>query len=304
MEKNLLARINHHMEDFSKGQKKIANYLLEHYEKSVYLTAAKLSDVVGVSESTVVRFAIELGYDGYPRFQKALEEIVKSELTPRQRMELTAERTQNKNKHPLRIIMERDADRIHKTLNEVNYDEFDNVVKQMTKAKKIYILAGRSSSALGSFMYFYLNLMLFDVEFVEIGSKAEIFEQLIKGGTDSLCFCISFPRYSRRTIQGLEYAKSIGMTTISLTDSSLAPVAKLSDYMLLAKSDMISVVDSLVGPMTIINGLLVALSLNNKEEILKNFDKLEELWNKHNIYETAYYIREAHLEGSLNKKNK
>lgn len=293
MDKNLLARINEHSDHFSKGQRKIANYLTEHFERSVYLTAAKLSEIVGVSESTVVRFAIELGYDGYPSFQKALEEIVKSELTPRQRMELTAEKINKKNKHPLKVIMERDADRIHKTLTEVNFHDFDKVVEAMSVAKKIYILAGRSSSALGNFMYFYLNLMKFDVEFVETGSKSEIFEQLIKGDKNSLCFCISFPRYSKRTIQGIEYAKRLGMATVSLTDSGLAPVGKYSDYSLLAKSDMISVVDSLVGPMTIINGLLVALSLANKEEILQNFDDLERLWKEHNIYETSYYSKQV-----------
>lgn len=299
MEKNLLARINEHSENFSKGQKKIANYLMEHFERSVYLTAAKLSEIVGVSESTVVRFAIELGYDGYPSFQKALEEIVKSELTPRQRMELTAEKIDEKNKHPLKVIMERDADRIHRTIAEVNLEEFDKVIEAMSNAKKIYILAGRSSAALGSFMYFYLNLMRFDVEFVETGSKAEIFEQLIKGNENSICFCISFPRYSKRTIQGVEYAKKIGMVTASLTDSALAPVGKFSDYSLLAKSDMISVVDSLVGPMTIINGLLVALSLKNKEAILKNFDDLERLWKEHNIYETSYYSKQLNTEKIL-----
>ncbi len=292
MNKNLLFRINENMNKFSKGQRKIATYLIQHYEKSVYLTASKLSEVVGVSESTVVRFAIELGYEGYPEFQKALEEIVKSELTPRQRMELTAEKVSKKNKHPLQVIMERDAGRIYKTLNEVDYECFDLAVEKLTEARKIYIIAGRSSSALGSFMYFYLNLMLFDVEQVEVGSKSEIFEQLMSGTSEDACVCISFPRYTKRTIQGIEFAKSKGIKTISITDSELAPVAKYSDHILLSKSDMISVVDSLVSPMSIINGLLVALSLRNKEKILENFDALETLWKEHDVYETAYYTRE------------
>ncbi len=292
MKKNLLIRIKENMNGFSKGQKKIANYLIQHYEKSVYLTASKLSEVVGVSESTVVRFAIELGYEGYPEFQKALEEIVKSELTPRQRMELTAEKVDKKNKHPLKVIMERDASRIYKTLNEVDYEEFDLAVEKLASARKIYIIAGRSSSALGSFIYFYLNLMLFDVEQVEVGSKSEIFERLMSGNSSDACICISFPRYTKRTIEGIEFAKKQDITTISITDSTLAPVAKFSDHVLLSKSDMISVVDSLVAPMSIINGLLVALSLRNKEKILENFDTLETLWKKFDVYETAYYTRE------------
>lgn len=293
MKKNLLVRIDENAKNFSKGQKKIADYLMKNYEKSVYLTASRLAEVIGVSESTVVRFAIELGYDGYPEFQKALEEIVKSELTPRQRMEVTTEKLTKNDKHPLRVMMEHDASRISKTLANIDFDEFDRVVEKMANARKIYIIAGRSSSSLGIFMYFYLNMMTFPVQYVEISGKAEIFEQLLHANEEDVCIALSFPRYAKRTIDGISFAKSRGVTTISITDSTLAPVAKYSDHILISKSDMIAVVDSLVSPLSIINGLLVSLSLAKKDAILDNFDILEDQWRLHNTYETEYYVKEA-----------
>ncbi len=293
MNKNLLVRIDENMQNFSKGQRKISEYLLKNYEKSLYLTAAKLAEVIGVSESTVVRFAIELNYEGYPEFQKALEEIVKSELTPRQRMEVTAEKLSKNGKHPLRVMMEHDSSRIAKTLATIDFDEFDTVVDKIANARKIYIIAGRSSTALGDFLYFYLNMMSFRVEYVQVNSKAEIFEQLVHATDEDVCICMSFPRYAKRTIDGMAFAKSRNVTTVAITDSKIAPVTKYCDHVLLSKSDMIAVIDSLVSPLSIINGLLVSLSLVKQEKVLENFDMLEKQWRIHDTYETEYYIKEV-----------
>ncbi len=293
MNKNLLIRIDENMQNFSKGQRKISEYLLKNYEKSLYLTAAKLAEVIGVSESTVVRFAIELEYDGYPEFQKALEEIVKSELTPRQRFEVTAEKLNRTDKHPLRIMMEHDAVRISKTLANIDFDEFDRVVEKIAHARKIYVIASRSSTALADFLFFYLNMMAFPVQYVEVGSRAEIFEQLIHATDEDVCICISFPRYAKRTIDGMAFAKSRNVTTVAITDSKIAPVTKYCDHVLISKSDMIAVIDSLVSPLSIINGLLVSLSLLKKDSVLENFDILEKQWRIHDTYETEYYIKEV-----------
>ncbi len=301
MNKNLLVRIDENMQNFSKGQRKISEYLLKNYEKSLYLTAAKLAEVIGVSESTVVRFAIELDYDGYPEFQKALEEIVKSELTPRQRMEVTSEKITKGGKHPLRVMMEHDASRISKTLATMDFDEFDTVVEKIANARKIYVIAGRSSTALGDFLYFYLNMMAFPVQYVQIDSKAEIFEQLVHANEEDVCICMSFPRYAKRTIDGMSFAKSRNVTTVAITDSKIAPVTKYCDHVLLSKSDMIAVIDSLVSPLSIINGLLVSLSLYSKDAVLENFDILEKQWRIHDTYETEYYIKE--VKKDLGKKD-
>ncbi len=281
------------MQSFSKGQRKISEYLLKNYEKSLYLTAAKLAEVIGVSESTVVRFAIELEYAGYPEFQKALEEIVKSELTPRQRMEVTSEKLLKNDKHPLRVMMEHDSSRISKTLAAMDFDEFDTVVEKIANARKIYIIAGRSSTALGDFLYFYLNMMSFPVQYVQIDSKAEIFEQLVRATDEDVCICMSFPRYAKRTIDGVAFAKSRNVTTVAITDSKISPVTKYCDHVLLSKSDMIAVIDSLVSPLSIINGLLVSLALLKKDDVLENFDSLEKQWKVHGTYETEYYIKEV-----------
>ncbi len=293
MNKNLLVRIDENMQNFSKGQRKISEYLLKNYEKSLYLTAAKLAEVIGVSESTVVRFAIELEYEGYPEFQKALEEIVKSELTPRQRMEVTSEKLSKNDKHPLRVMMEHDSSRIAKTLAGIDFDEFDEVVEKIANARKIYVIAARSSTALGDFLYFYLNMMSFPVQYVQVDSKAEIFEQLVHATEEDVCISVSFPRYAKRTIDGVAFAKSRNVTTIAITDSKIAPIAKYCDHVLLSKSDMIAVIDSLVSPLSIINGLLVSLSLLKKDAVLANFDILEKQWRVYDTYETEYYIKEV-----------
>ena len=175
---DLLSMLHNKMPELSKGQKRIANFLIEHYDKAVYLTASKLGEIAGVSESTVVRFAIELGYDGYPKLQRAVEELVKNKLTASQRMEVSYDRMQKEDKHILKAILEGDEDRIHSTLNDIDTDEFDKAIEYILKAKRIYIVGGRSASALSNFLSFYLNLMLDNVINASSSTTTETFEQI------------------------------------------------------------------------------------------------------------------------------
>lgn len=281
---DLLTTIQNRLQELSKGQKRIANFLLEHYDQAVYLTAAKLGEIAGVSESTVVRFAIELGFDGYPKLQRALEELVKNRLTASQRMRVSYDRMFKTNKSVLESVLESDAERIHATLNDINADDFDRAVNALLKAKKIYVVGGRSSAALSSFMSFYLNLMVDNVVNVNSATATEIFEQIYRIDKDDVFVGISFPRYSQRTIKAMEYAFNNGATTIALTDSNISPLVKSATYSLISRSDMVSFVDSLVGPMSVINALLVAISVNKREELEQSLDKLERLWNEYQVY--------------------
>lgn len=283
-ELDLLTTIQNRLPELSKGQKRIANFLLEHYDQGVYLTAAKLGEIAGVSESTVVRFAIELGFDGYPKLQRALEELVKNKLTASQRMRVSYDRMFKNNKHLINSVLESDAERIHQTLNDINVDDFEHVVEEILNAKKIYVVGGRSSAALSAFLSFYLNLMVDNVVNVNTSTATEVFEQIYRIKEDDVFIGISFPRYSRRTIKAMDYAYSNGATTIAITDSNVSPLVKSATYSLISRSDMVSFVDSLVAPMSIINALLVAISVNKREELEQGLDKLERLWNEYQVY--------------------
>lgn len=283
-ERDLLTTIQDRFPELSKGQKRIANFLLEHYDQGVYLTAAKLGEIAGVSESTVVRFAIELGFDGYPKLQRALEELVKNKLTASQRMRVSYGRMFKNNKSLLESVLESDSERIHATLSDINVDDFDNAVNAILNAKKIYVVGGRSSAALSSFLTFYLNLMVDDVVNVNSSTVTEVFEQIYRINKDDVFIGISFPRYSQRTIKAMDYAYENGATTIALTDSAISPLVKSAKYSLISRSDMVSFVDSLVAPMSVINALLVAISVNKHEQLEKSLDKLERLWNEYQVY--------------------
>ena len=253
MSQNLLSRIEEEYAGLSKGQKRIADYILVHYDKASFMTAAKLGNLVGVSESTVVRFAAELGYDGYPEFQRALQEIIRVRLTAVQRLEIASNRV----------------------------DE-----GTILNARRIYILGVRSSSALAGFLGFYFNLMFENIRLVHTSSVSEMFEQILNVEKGDVVIGISFPRYSKRTIQALQYAKDSGATVIGLTDSNTSPLAPLSDIALIARSDMVSFADSLVAPLSLINALIVAISMQKKDEVTHNFEKLEEIWGEYHVYET------------------
>lgn len=281
---DLLNRIEGKMSELSKGQKRIANFLLEHYDRAVYLTAAKLGEIAGVSESTVVRFAIELGFDGYPKLQRAIEELVKNKLTASQRMRVSGERIHKMDKHILDSVLNSDSDRIFSTLSEIDKKVFDDAVYRLLNAKKIYIVGGRSSAPLSSFFAFYLNLMVDNVVNVNANTVTEIFESIFRIDKDDVFVGISFPRYSQRTVKAMEYAYSRQATTIALTDGIHSPLAQYATNLLLARSDMLGFVDSLVAPLSVINALLVAVSINKQDELEQSLDRLERMWNEYQVY--------------------
>ncbi|MCD7889360.1 MAG: MurR/RpiR family transcriptional regulator [Oscillospiraceae bacterium] len=267
----------------SKGHKKIAEYILDHYDKAEYLTAAKLGECVGVSESTVVRFASDLGFSGYPEFQKSLREAARNKLTAVQRIEqsrLSPEDVFSK-------VLKNDIEHIRRTLEETDEKNFNSAVDSIINAKHIYILGVRSSAALASFMGYYFQLMRPDVVALRQGSRSELFEQLMRLGEGDLLIGISFPRYSRQTVQALAYAKKKGAETLAITDSLDSPIAENAGNVLLARSDMVSFVDSLVAPMSLINALIAAVSLKNHEEVEKSFAILEEIWDEYDVYQKS-----------------
>ncbi len=293
---DLIQRINENMPRLSKGQRLLANYILNHYEKAVFLTASKLGKIVGVSESTVVRFANELGYDGYPKLQRALEELVKTKLTSVQRIEVTSDRLENQ--HVLKSVLQSDAEKIRLTLEEIDEEDFDKAVDAILEAKRVYILGVRSSASLASFLGFYMNLMFDNIKLIHTNSVSEMFEQIHRLGPEDVVIGISFPRYSKRTLKAIEFAHTQKATVISITDSPLSPMTQYADYNLLARSDMASFVDSLVAPMSLINALIVALSMKKKTEIKESLEHLEKIWTKYQVYDTN---EDSNLTYSLNR---
>lgn len=280
---DLMNKIQNNLSKFSKGQRLIAKYIIEHYDKAAFLTASKLGATVGVSESTVVRFATELGYGGYPQLQKALQEMIRNKLTAVQRMEVTSDRMGDQD--ILRTVLTSDIDKIRMTLDEIDRGSFEAVVETILNARHIYILGVRSSAALSDFLGFYFNLLFDNVRLVHTNSVSEIFEQLLRVGEDDVVLGVSFPRYSKRTLKALEYCKNSGATVIALTDSRVSPLSQTADYTLLAKSDMASFVDSLVAPLSVVNALIVAIGMRKQDEISKTFDHLEEIWDEYEVYE-------------------
>jgi DNA-binding MurR/RpiR family transcriptional regulator len=280
---DLMSKIQSGMSEFSKGQRLIARYIIEHYDKAAFMTASKLGNTVGVSESTVVRFATELGYSGYPHLQKALQEMIRNKLTAVQRMEVTNDRMGNRD--VLHTVLNSDIEKIRLTMDELDQETFNTIVEEILKAKHIYILGVRSSYALASFIGFYFNLMFDNVRLVHTTSASEAFEQILRVGKGDVVLGISFPRYSRRTLKALEYARNSGATAIALTDSQLSPLSQAAHYTLIAKSDMASFVDSLVAPLSVINALIVALGMRKQDEISNIFNKLETIWDEYQVYE-------------------
>ena len=282
---DLLSLINEKMPGLSKGQKQIAAYILEHYDKAAYMTAAKLGVLVGVSESTVVRFANELGFDGYPELQRSLQELIRTKLTTLQRIELTNDRIGNSDL--LEKVLMSDVDKIKRTLEEVDRDSFNNAVDAMIGAKMIYIIGMRSSSSIADFLFFYLNLIFPNVRLVRTTSGSEVFEQILRISKDDVIIGISFPRYSQRIINAIEYAKSQSAHVIALTDSVSSPIAAQADDLLLAKSEMASFVDSLVAPLSIINALIVAIGKKKQTEVAATFERLENIWDEYEVYDKS-----------------
>ena len=275
---DLLALIEQRMPKFSKGQKQIAGYILAHYDKAAYMTAAKLGALVGVSESTVVRFALELGMDGYPELQHSLQELIRTKLTTLQRIEITNDRIGDADL--LEKVLVSDIDKIKRSLEEIDRDSFNDAVDALIGAKMIYIIGMRSSSSLASFLYFYLNLIFPHVRLVRTTSGSEIFEQILRISEEDVIVGISFPRYSKRIINAMEYAKSQRAHVIALTDSASSPIAAHADDVLLAKSDMAS--------LSIINALIVAIGKKKQNEVAATFEKLENIWDEYEVYEKPH----------------
>ena len=283
MNGDLLKHIEERMPSFSKGQKRIASYILEQYDKAAYITASKLSEIVGVSESTVVRFAIELGFDGYPDFQQSLQALMRNRLTSFQRMEVSNQLIGNGN--VLEKVLVSDAERIRRTLDATDRNSFERAVEKIVSARNVYILGVRSSSYLAGFLNYYLRMIFDNVKLLQTTSGSELFEQLLPIGEGDVMIAISFPRYSKRVVTAVEFAKGRKANIISLTDSSLSPLAPLADELLVAQSDMASFVDSLVAPLSIINSMIVALSRRKQEELDSRLRELETVWDRYEVYD-------------------
>ena len=278
----LQMRIEEKYRDLSKGQKRVAEYVLDNYDKAVFLTAARLGEVVGVSESTVVRFATQLGYKGYPEFQKALEELVRNRLNSIQRMKVTYGRISQS--QILETVLQSDIEKIKQTLNGIDHSAFNQAIDTILNARKLYVLGIRSCAPLAAFMSFYLNLLCDNVIAVNTNSSSEIFEQLIRIGEEDVIIGISFPRYSQRTLKALEFASKRKAKIVTLTDSAHSPINIYSSCNLIARSDMASIVDSLVAPLSVVNALIVALCMKKQEEVIGTLETLEQIWGEYQVY--------------------
>ena len=279
---NLLNKMNVKYQKFSKGQKKLASYISDNYDKAAFMTAAKLGETVGVSESTVVRFAIHLGYKGYPEFQKALEELVRNKLNSIQRMEVTYGKVPQA--EILDTVLHSDIDKIKMTMENIDHDAFEQAVETILDAKSIYIVGIRSCAPLASFLGFYFHLLFNQVHLLHTNSSSELFEQMIHISEEDVIIGISFPRYSMRTLKALEFANNRKAIVITLTDSIHSPMNLYSSCNLIARSDMASIVDSLVAPLSVINALVVALCMRKQKEVVATLEDLEKIWDEYQVY--------------------
>ena len=278
----LLNKIDEKYSRLSKGQKKLADYIRQEYDKAAFLTAARMGDVVGVSESTVVRFAMTLGYKGYPEFQKALEELVRTKLNSIQRMEVTYGRISQG--EILASVLQSDIEKIKLTMGSVDQDAFEMSVDTILNARRIYVIGIRSCAPLASFLSYYLHLICEDVTLINSNTSSEIFEQMIRVGKEDAVIGISFPRYSMRTLKALEFASNRSAKVITLTDSVHSPINLYSSCNLIARSDMASIVDSLVAPLSVVNALVVALCMKKQKEVVSTLEMLEQIWDEYEVY--------------------
>lgn len=279
---DLMNRINERYSAMSKGQKLLAAYITDYYDKAVFLTAAKLGEVVGVSESTVVRFATHLGYKGYPQFQQSLAELVRGKLDSVQRMENVYGRiTQSE---ILTTVLKTDAKRIEDTLETIDGHAFDLAVDAILNARHIYVIGIRSCASLAEFLAFYLNMMFDNVRLLHTSSSSELFEQMLYIGREDVIIGISFPRYSMRVLKAMEFANNRNARVITLTDSVHSPMNLYSSCNLVAHSDMSSIVDSLVAPLSVVNALIMALCMKRQKKVVKNLEMLEQIWEEYQVY--------------------
>ena len=283
MNQDILTMLQENMKTFSKGQKRIANFILESYDKAAFMTASKLGTTVNVSESTVVRFAAELGYDGYPSMQKSLQKMIRNRLTSVQRIEMANDRMGDQD--VVSSVLQSDVEKIRTTLEEIDRTSFERAVDAILAAKKIYIIGFRSSSAISRFLAFYFNLICENVCEISASTASEVFEQIMRAGEGDVVIGVSFPRYSTRTVKAMRYARDRGASVIAITDSDSSPVAAAADVTLTARSDMASFVDSLVAPLSLVNALIVAVSQKRSSEVANTFQHLEQIWEEYEVYE-------------------
>ncbi len=285
MKTNVLTEIKARMPKMSKGQRRIADYILTHYEKAAYITASKLGQSSGVSESTVVRFANELGYDGYPEFLHALQTAVGARLTTVQRIEVTDERIGNAN--VLEKTLNSDISKIKATLEANDSAVFESVVDSIINAKNVYIAGVRSTSMLSDLLTYNLKLVFDNVHGVDTTSGSIIFEQMHRIGEGDVFIALTFPRYSKRIVRAVSFAKDNGAEIIGITDNEHSPIAPFADKLLFAKSDMASYMDSLVAPLSLINAIIVSISRKKKDELAATFERLERVWEEYEVYDKA-----------------
>ena len=282
MAKSILHMIESNMSTFSKGQKRIANYILQNSDKAAFMTASKLGKLSGVSESTVVRFASELGYDGYPSMQRALQEMIRSRLTSTQRIQAADD--QFGGQDVLTAVIQSDMDKLRMVSDEADRTEFSKAVDVILGARHIYILGTRSSYFVAGYRTFYLHLLTGNVTLVQSNAAGEIFEQLLRIGPGDVMSAISFPRYSKVTMNTVKFAQDRGATIVAVTDNELSPVYQMADAALLAPSEMISFVDSMVAPLSLINALLSAVGRRMGTDVSRTFADLEDIWNKYGVF--------------------
>ena len=277
---DMIDRLNQSGKRLSKGHRKIAQYIVEHYDKAVFMTASRLGESVGVSESTVVRFASAMGYEGYPQLQRSLQELVSHRLTANQRFEMSTEIDPH---DALGIVLKSDMQNLRATLDQLDNDVFDEAVKRLLSARAIYVMGLRSAAPLAQFMGYYLNYIFDNVHQVSSGAT-DGFEEISKLREDDVLVGISFPRYSTRTLEAMRFAKRCGAQVVAITDGPMSPLTDIADLALTARTDMASFVDSLAAPLSVINALLVALGLHRKEALTQHFRKLESIWETYEVY--------------------
>jgi DNA-binding MurR/RpiR family transcriptional regulator len=280
--KSILHIIEHDMNHFSKGQKLLGHYILENYDKAAFMTASKLGSIVGVSESTVVRFAASLGYDGYPSMQQALQEMIRSRLTSTQRIQAAGNMFSGQD--ILSTVIHSDMDELRIMADKANRTEFNKVIDTLMNARHIYILGVRSSTFVAGYLNFYMHLLFENVTWVQSNAAGEIFEQLFRIGPGDVMIAISFPRYSRVTVNTVKFAQDRGATIVAITDHALSPLSQVADTALLAPSEMISFVDSMVAPLSLINALLVGLGNRMGANVSRTFGELETIWNEYDVF--------------------
>ena len=303
-EYDVFTRINEHYAKMSKGHKAIADYISEHFDQAVFMTAAKLGETLGISESTVVRFAASLGYDGYPEFQKGLEEWVKDKINSVQKMGVKyGNSTQSE---ILTSVMNADMEKIQDTIVNLDPAAFETAVDTILEAENIYIIGLRSCEPLADFLQFYLNMIRGNVKLIKTTSVTEIFEQMIRISEKDAIIGISFPRYSMRTLKAMEFANDRNAKVITITDSVHSPMNLYSSCNLCARSDMVSIVDSLVAPLSVINALVVALCMRSPDRAKESLQLLEDAWNNYQVYlnDEINFIDEEPMFNNPLKKGK